>query len=74
MKSDYDDNGNDNMRRLIEAGVIPGPLPPPYDQVIYDLSEDEVEALISIKAKLDAANQDFGGEGNAGFIGMVAPL
>lgn len=70
---DYDDN-DDNMRRLVEAGVIPGPLPPPYDRVIYDLSEDEVDALISIKAKLDEANQDFGGEGAAGFIGLVAPL
>ena len=72
---DYDDNnGDDNMRRLIDAGVIPGPIPPPYDRVINDLSEDEVDALISIKAKLDEANQDFGGQGQAGFIGMVAPL
>lgn len=71
MKKDDD---YDNMAILIEAGVIPGPIPPPYDQVIYDLTPEEVEALISIKVKLDAANQDFGGEGAAGFIGMVAPL
>jgi hypothetical protein len=74
VKSDYDDDNGGNMQRLIDAGVIPGPIPPPYDRVINDLSEDEVEALISIKEKLDAANQDFGGEGHAGFIGMVAPL
>ena len=42
--------------------------------MIDELSAEEVEALISVKARLDEANQDFGGEGNAGFIGMVAPL
>lgn len=68
------DDYSENMRVLIEAGVIPGPLPPPYDRVIDDLSAEEVEALISVKARLDEANQNFGGEGHAGFIGMVAPL
>jgi hypothetical protein len=68
------DNDGENTRVLIEAGVIPGPPPPPYDRVIEDLSAEEVEALISIKARFDEANQNFGGGGNAGFIGMVAPL
>ena len=67
------DNDGENTRVLIEAGVIPGPLAPPYDQVIEDLSAEEVEALISIKARLDEANQNFGGE-SAGFMGMVVPL
>jgi hypothetical protein len=64
----------ENTRVLIEARVIPGPLPEPYDRVIEDLSSDEVEALISIKARLDEANEQFGGGGDAGFIGMVLPL
>lgn len=60
----------ENTRVLIEARVIPGPLPEPYDKVIEELSSDEVEALISIKARLDAANE----AGDSGFIGMVVPL
>jgi hypothetical protein len=63
----------ENTRVLIEARVIPGPLPEPYDRVIEELSSDEVEALISIKARLDQANEAFGG-GDVGFIGMVVPL
>jgi hypothetical protein len=63
----------ENTRVLIEARVIPGPLPEPYDRVIEELSSEEVEALISIKARLDEANEAFGG-GDVGFIGMVVPL
>jgi hypothetical protein len=63
----------ENTRVLIEARVIPGPLPEPYDRVIEELSSEEVEALISIKARLDQANEAFGG-GDVGFIGMVVPL
>ena len=70
MSDDY----SENLRVLIEACVIPGPLPPPYDRVIDELSAEEVEALISIKARLDEAHQNFGGGGHAGFIGLVAPL
>lgn len=60
----------ENTRALIEARVIPGPLPEPYNKVIEELSSDEVEALISIKARLDEAND----AGDSGFIGMVVPL
>jgi hypothetical protein len=63
----------ENTRVLIEARVIPGPLPEPYDKVVEALSSDEVEALISIKARFDEANQAVG-RGDAGFIGMVVPL
>jgi hypothetical protein len=66
MQQDY----GENTRALIEARVIPGPLPEPYDRVIEDLSSDEVEALISIKARMDEAS----GSGDAGFVGMVIPL
>ena len=63
----------ENPRVLIEARVIPGPLPEPYGKVIEDLSAEEVEALISIKARFDEANQAVG-RGDSGFIGMVVPL
>jgi hypothetical protein len=59
----------ENTRVLIEARVIPGPLPEPYNKVIEELSSDEVEALISIKARFDEASG-----GDAGFVGMVVPL
>ena len=70
VKDDY----GENMRVLIEARVIPGPLPEPYERVIEKLSAEEVEALISIKARFDEANENMGGSGDAGFIGMVIPL
>jgi hypothetical protein len=70
VKDDY----GENTRTLIEARVIPSELPKPYDRVIEELSAEEVEALISIKARFDEANQDLGGSGDAGFIGMVLPL
>lgn len=63
----------ENTRVLIEARVIPAQLPEPYNTVIEDLSSEEVEALISIKARLDQANQNLG-RGETGFIGMVVPL
>jgi hypothetical protein len=66
-------DSGENTRVLIEARVIPGPLPEPYDKVIEELSSEEVEALISIKARFDDANQALG-RGDAGFIGMVVPL
>jgi hypothetical protein len=68
------DSRNDNSERLIEAGVIPGPLPEPYNVVVDGLSPEEVEALISVKRRLDDANSAYGGRGEAGFIGMVVPL
>jgi hypothetical protein len=68
------DGGSKNVDRLVDAGVIPGPLPEPYDVVIDGLSDEEVDALIAVKRKLDDANSAYGGRGDAGFIGMVVPL
>ena len=45
---------NDNHDRLREAGLIGDVLHPDHDEVIADFSEEEVNALISIKEKLDA--------------------
>jgi hypothetical protein len=66
--------GSENTRRLIDAGVIPGPLPEPYNRVIEGLEEDEVDALITVKQRLDEANEEIGGPGDVGFMGMVVPL
>ena len=63
-----------NSDRLIEAGVIPGELPEPYNVVVDGLSDQEVDALISVKRRLDDANSAYGGRGETGFIGMVVPL
>jgi hypothetical protein len=47
-----------NLERLRDAGYfIKTPLPPEYEQVINDWSQEEVDALISVKAKLDLAEQ-----------------
>jgi len=63
---------SENMRVLIEARVIPHPPPEPYARVIDELSAEEVEALISIKARLAEAGAAHGGE--ASFMGIVVPL
>ena len=68
------DDYGENTRRLIDEGVIPGPPPQPYGQVIEDLDPDEIEALISIKEKLDKASEKLGESGEGAFIGMVIPL
>ena len=64
----------ENTERLMSSGVIPGPLPEPYNAVIESLSGEEVEALISVKRRLDEANASIGGPGDMGFMGMVVPL
>jgi hypothetical protein len=64
----------ENTRMLIEAGVIPGPVPEPYRKAIEDMGSDELGALIRLKERLDRANEDYGGKGDVGFICMVVPL
>jgi hypothetical protein len=45
-----------NAERLEAAGLIKtSPLPEPYDSVVADLSDTEVEALVSAKERLDRA-------------------
>jgi len=68
------DDKSSNSDRLIEAGVIPGELPEPYNVVVDGLSDEEVDALITVKRRLDDANAAYGGRGDTGFLGMVVPL
>ncbi|MGB2875927.1 MAG: aroma-sacti cluster domain-containing protein [Gaiellaceae bacterium] len=64
----------ENTERLINAGVIPASLPEPYNSVVEALSGEEVEALVSVKRRLDEANASIGGPGDVGYVGMVVPL
>ena len=44
-----------NLDRLTEEGVIQGPLWSVYADVVANLSDEEVDALVSVKKKLDEA-------------------
>jgi hypothetical protein len=45
-----------NLERLQDAGfIIKTPLPPQYAQALADMSDQEVDALISAKQRLDEA-------------------
>jgi hypothetical protein len=46
---------NDNRDRLREAGLIGDELKPEHEEFIAELSEEEVNALVSIKKRLDAS-------------------
>ena len=46
-----------NIQRLLDGGFdIKTPLPQQYQDVIEGLSDDEVELLINVKARLDEAS------------------
>jgi hypothetical protein len=45
---------NDNRDRLREAGLIGDELNPDHVEFIDELTEEEVNALVSIKKRLDA--------------------
>jgi hypothetical protein len=44
---------NSNHDKLREAGLIGDELNPQHDKFIAELSEEEVDALVSIKGRLD---------------------
>ena len=47
-----------NAERLEDAGFIKKtPLPEPYDTVVAELSEAEVDALVSAKQRLDSSTE-----------------
>jgi hypothetical protein len=47
-----------NLQRFEEAGMIKTPLPAKYLQVINDLTSGDVDLLIDMKQRLDAAQAD----------------
>jgi hypothetical protein len=57
-------------RRLLEAaGVITRPLPREYEEVIDNLTADEVAVILSMKSRLDEAGELSGLQ--AGETGLV---
>ena len=51
-------NGDSNLDRLTEAGLImTDSLPPPFAHLVEGLTPHEVEMLIAIKNRLDAAGE-----------------
>jgi hypothetical protein len=50
------------LERLTDAGLILDDLPPDHQAVVEALTRDEVDILVSIKQRLDAADkaQGFG--------------
>lgn len=46
---------SENLERLIEAGVVIPPLRSEYEEAVEGLEDEEVDALISVKEKLDRA-------------------
>lgn len=50
------DNGNENLQKLTDAGMFrKTPLPERYQEVIRELPEDAVDALIEVKERFDKA-------------------
>ena len=53
-------SGGSHFDKLIEAGIIDrecDPLPEPYADFVNGLTPDEVDILIAIKRRLDAADE-----------------
>jgi hypothetical protein len=52
----------DNIERLEQEGVIRTPMPDEYEAVLRDLSDEEVDTLISVKKRLDEAHVGIGAD------------
>ena len=50
--------GDSNLERLLGAGVLAtDDLPTPHLRVVEGLTQDEVDVLISVKKRLEAADE-----------------
>jgi hypothetical protein len=60
-------NGDSNLDRLKDAGMIIGdePLPEPFQHLVRGLTPHEVEMLVAVKNRLDAAGEWHGLEPTA---------
>jgi hypothetical protein len=58
------ENGNNNEQKLKDEGIIVvSELPVPYQRLVESLTKQEVQRLIAMKRRLDAAkdwNRDMG--------------
>jgi hypothetical protein len=50
----------DKLGKLHAAGVVKGSIPQEYKQVLEDLSDDEVDVILSVKDRLDRAGASGG--------------
>jgi hypothetical protein len=50
------DNGEKKTKRLKDKGVIVGDLPQAHADVIEALTDDEVDIIVSVKERFDAAD------------------
>jgi hypothetical protein len=55
-------SGESNLDRLQDAGLIVGTLPEPYAHVVNGLTPNEVDTIVAIKKRLDAADAWHGAE------------
>jgi hypothetical protein len=55
-------DGDGNLAKLQDAGLIVGSLPEPYAHVVAGLTPHEVDTLVAIKKRLDAADAWHGAE------------
>lgn len=59
-------NGDSNLDRLTQAGlIIADELPPPFARLVDGLTPHEVEMLVAMKDRLDAAGEWHGLEPTA---------
>jgi hypothetical protein len=49
--------GRGNLQKLIDAGVVVGELPRPHEAVVEGLTKQEVEVIIAVKKRLEAADE-----------------
>jgi hypothetical protein len=50
-------NGGSNLDRLQEAGLVIGDLEQPYARVVEGLNKHEVDVLVSVAKRLQAADE-----------------
>ena len=63
---------NGNVEKLEAAGVvIKTPLPDAYAEVLENLSDAEVDAIVAVKQKLDEAGASAGLAPAVGYLNLI---
>jgi hypothetical protein len=61
-----------NYERLKTEGLILNECPDPHKEVLNNLSEDEMQVILDVKARLDEADAAIGAERRPPFTNCVA--
>jgi hypothetical protein len=56
------DSGRDTLQKFIDAGVVVGDLPRPHAAVVEGLTKNEVDVILAVKRRLEAADEWAGAE------------